>query len=415
MSPCHPIYLQPTYVVERWEDTHAKPGEERPNSLWTVPDWNPGPPAPLQCRAHHATPNQPAAAVEPAARRLRHLRRPPPPRNGATSDHRQCTPSLLLTCGSPRERGRMPAEGKRCVSCELHLASPSFRKKAPPARGRRFFFQWEFHRVVSQGVTSGACGRADSSSRPLYNDCLASQRDRGKFKVGIIMQAERNADPEAGTWVLIREREARRRDCFWPTLWVLSVLGLTALICFLLLSQWQETGDSQIRDLDTSATHHSLSRFMKQVGDDARGKTAAHLIASPTVKGKEVVWQDNVDSAFVEGVEFADNGLVIKTPGQYFVYTQVVFYHKGCQDKTIYLSHNISLHTESYEEDALLLKAIKSVCHYGRHPQHWYKSSYQGAIFQFHEGDQIFSRVSERVVQYVDSTMGKTFFGIFAL
>ncbi|XP_032903355.1 tumor necrosis factor-like [Amblyraja radiata] len=133
------------------------------------------------------------------------------------------------------------------------------------------------------------------------------------------------------------------------------------------------------------------------------------------IEGKEVVWQDEADSTLTEGIDFENNGLVIRTAGQYFVYTQVVFHGRSCQEKPTYLSHNISSLSASYPDENLLLKAIKSVCEYGPHGEPWYKTSYQGAIFHFLEGDQIYSRVTEKVVSFVDIAHGKTFFGIFAL
>ncbi|XP_069771441.1 lymphotoxin-alpha-like [Narcine bancroftii] len=225
-----------------------------------------------------------------------------------------------------------------------------------------------------------------------------------------------NEDPEVGTVTVVREPR-RPGDC-WPALCALATIALLALTCLLVLlplRTHQEKSRSSEGTMARSQGVNDLEVFMKQVGKAERAKIAAHLIALSSTKEKSVSWQNITDSTFTEGVEFKNNGLVIKTPGHYFVYTQVVFHGWGCQTKATYLSHNISLLSNSYPEENLLLKATKSVCHSGPHQQHWYKTSYQGAIFQFEEGDQIFSRVSERVVQYVDSTQGKTFFGIFAL
>ncbi|GCB81203.1 hypothetical protein scyTo_0021799 [Scyliorhinus torazame] len=164
--------------------------------------------------------------------------------------------------------------------------------------------------------------------------------------------------------------------------------------------------------LATAPDNSGLPHLMKQVGSDARGRVAAHLTASAFVKGKHVAWQDKADSTFTRGVEFRDNHLVIKTPGQYFVYTQVVFHSVGCQDQAVYLSHELAKLSPSYPEESLLLKATKSACHYGKHGDPWYKTSYQGATFEFEEGDEISSRVSEELV---DTAQGKSFFGIFAV
>uniref|UniRef100_UPI00398EA99C tumor necrosis factor-like n=1 Tax=Pristiophorus japonicus TaxID=55135 RepID=UPI00398EA99C len=229
----------------------------------------------------------------------------------------------------------------------------------------------------------------------------------------------------------VGRRTDSKRSCFWQSLCAVAVLGLLAVSSYLLLCQLgvppsnQEVSlnseISQSQDLmnhstvTTVSVNTSLPRLMKQLGNDPRGKIAAHLTASKTLKGEKVIWQDLVDSTFVERVEFRDNRFIIKTPGQYFVYTQVVFYSGDCQGNSIFLSHELVKFSPSYPEEALLLKAIKSACQYGPRTETWYKTSYQGAVFEFEAGDQIFSRVSEKSVGYVDASQGKSFFGIFAL
>ncbi|XP_048450794.1 tumor necrosis factor-like, partial [Rhincodon typus] len=167
--------------------------------------------------------------------------------------------------------------------------------------------------------------------------------------------------------------------------------------------------------LTTAAQTNSLPRLMKQVGSGPRPRIAAHLTASPSREKENVIWQNESDSTFTEGVEFRDNCFIIKRPGQYFVYTQVVFHSMGCQQRAIYLSHELAKLSPSYPEETILLKTAKSSCHSRQRREPWYKTSYQGAIFEFIEGDQIFSRVNEDATGYVDTTEGKSFFGIFAV
>uniref|UniRef100_UPI00398F1FEB tumor necrosis factor-like n=1 Tax=Pristiophorus japonicus TaxID=55135 RepID=UPI00398F1FEB len=223
----------------------------------------------------------------------------------------------------------------------------------------------------------------------------------------------------------VGRRADSKRSCFWQSLCAVAVLCLLAISSYLLLCELgvlpsnQETArlqDSGYHSpLAKVAVNSGLPRLMKQLGNDPRGKIAAHLTASQTLKGEKVIWQDVADSTFVEGVEFRDNRFIIKTPGQYFVYTQVVFYSGDCQGNTIFLSHELAKVSPSYPEEFLLLKATKSACQYGPRTETWYKTSYQGAVFEFEAGDQIFSRVSEKAVGYVDASEGKSFFGIFAL
>ncbi|XP_078271868.1 lymphotoxin-alpha-like [Rhinoraja longicauda] len=232
-------------------------------------------------------------------------------------------------------------------------------------------------------------------------------------------QGKTSLDAETGTVMVVRE--SRSRGCFWQALCALALLVLVALTTFTILSQRKAlpTDGDAAQGTGTAAvsfqTNNDLERIVKEVGNAKRSNIAAHVTASGIIKGKEVVWQDETDSTLTEGVDLENNGLVIRTTGQYFVYGQVVFHGRGCQEKATYLSHNISSLSASYPEESLLLKAIKSVCHYGPHGEPWYKTSYQGAIFQFLEGDQIYSRVAEGAVNFVDTAHGKTFFGIFAL
>ncbi|XP_078422450.1 lymphotoxin-alpha-like [Cetorhinus maximus] len=171
-----------------------------------------------------------------------------------------------------------------------------------------------------------------------------------------------------------------------------------------------------VRGAEDLSANGGLHHLRKQVGNDPRGRIAAHLTADP-IKGEsdELTWQEESGIAFSSGIEFSNNSLLIKKTGFYFIYTQVVFYYSQCEESTIFLSHDMHKLSLAYPEETILLKATKSVCHHGHHDDPWYKTSYQGAIFDFEAGDRIFSRVPANVAKYLDKTEGKTFFGIFAL
>ncbi|XP_060707165.1 tumor necrosis factor-like [Hemiscyllium ocellatum] len=233
---------------------------------------------------------------------------------------------------------------------------------------------------------------------------------------------------ENGGLLPIRE-SGSNTSCFWRAVCALAVLGLLLLSTSLLLLQFgvlptnQETLNStpvpgQKMESYSAVTglpvRNGLPQLLQQVGSDPRPRIAAHLTALQT-KGGAVIWQNESDSTFAEGLEFRDNRLIIKRPGQYFVYTQVVFHSMECQPQAVYLSHELTKLSPNYPEEAILLKATKSACHSHQRKEPWYKTSYQGAIFEFLEGDQIFSRVDEETTGYVDTTEGKTFFGIFAV
>ncbi|XP_043541601.1 tumor necrosis factor-like [Chiloscyllium plagiosum] len=222
-----------------------------------------------------------------------------------------------------------------------------------------------------------------------------------------------------------REREAGSPQGSARCLTVLSTFTLLALVTgcgYLLFTQTHSPAPSQANWVRQAGSEFlsfpfpGLPRLMKQVGSDPRPRIAAHLTANPIPQVSDVLtWQEQAGIAFSYGVEFSNNSLLIKQAGFYFIYTQVVFHYSQCEDSTIFLSHDMHKLSLAYPEETILLRATKSVCHHGSHSDPWFKTSYQGAIFEFEEGDRIFSRVSENVVRYLDKTEGKTFFGIFAL
>eukprot|EP00061_Rhincodon_typus_P013737 g40297.t1 len=178
-----------------------------------------------------------------------------------------------------------------------------------------------------------------------------------------------------------------------------AVIALVAGCGYLLFTQGQ-----------SSTSSHSNWKATLRGAEDVSANSANPI---PLVSDK-LTWQEQAGIAFSYGVEFSNNSLLIKKPGFYFIYTQVVFHYDQCEESTIFLSHDVHKLSLAYPEETILLRATKSVCHHGSHSDPWFKTSYQGAIFEFEAGDRIFSRVSENVVKYLDKTEGKTFFGIFA-
>ncbi|XP_067865045.1 tumor necrosis factor-like [Heterodontus francisci] len=206
----------------------------------------------------------------------------------------------------------------------------------------------------------------------------------------------------------------------------ITALGLVTFASYLLLGQLGVLSSKQktalivksaqgqgVGDLPAEPLNDDLPRLMNVVGK-APKKIAVHLTASLNTRGKKkVTWQRK--GGLPSGVEFKDNGLVIRIPGRYFVYTQVVFYSRGCQNKPIYLSHELYKLSTSIRTKTTLLSTMKSTCHSVQHGDPWYKTTYQGATFEFVGGDHIFSRVGGNEVHYVNTEVGKSYFGLFAL
>ncbi|XP_078075187.1 tumor necrosis factor-like [Mustelus asterias] len=223
---------------------------------------------------------------------------------------------------------------------------------------------------------------------------------------------------ESGRDMAVEGAETQGRHCLRFSC-TLAALALVAASSYLVFCQVRPQGahwKAALREAEDLTAYNGLPHLMKQVGDDPRERIAAHLTADP-IKGasNELTWQVEAGIAFSHGIEFSNNSLLIKETGFYFIYTQVVFFYSQCEDSTIFLSHDMHKLSLAYPEETILLKATKSVCHHGRHGDPWYKTSYQGAIFDFEAGDRIYSRVPSSVAKYLDKTEGKTFFGIFAL
>ncbi|XP_067865268.1 tumor necrosis factor-like [Heterodontus francisci] len=229
------------------------------------------------------------------------------------------------------------------------------------------------------------------------------------------------SDLENGREIVVEEIGFQGRR-FLKLFCSVAVLAFVAVSSYVLFCQIgaptanQTNRKAALRGAEDLSANNGLPHLMQQVGNDPRERIAAHLTADP-IRGKpnELTWQEEAGIAFSYGIEFSNNSLLIKKPGFYFIYTQVVFYYSRCEENTVFLSHDMHKLSLAYPEETILLKATKSVCHHGRHDDPWYKTSYQGAIFEFEAGDRIFSRVTENVVKYLDMKEGKTFFGIFAL
>ncbi|XP_067829775.1 tumor necrosis factor-like [Heptranchias perlo] len=226
---------------------------------------------------------------------------------------------------------------------------------------------------------------------------------------------------EAGREIVI-EQPASQGSRLLKLICTVTVLVFVAVSLYLLFSQIgfppsnQPGRKAALREAENLPANSGLPVLMKQVGNDLTTKIAAHLTADPNKdKTKELTWQEEAGVAFSYGVEFFNNSLLIRKPGFYFIYSQAVFYAGSCNGHTIFLSHGMHKLSLAYPEETILLKATRSACHNGRHDDPWYKTSYQGAIFEFEAGDRVFSRVSQEVVKYLDTKEGKTFFGIFAL
>ncbi|XP_038672901.1 lymphotoxin-alpha-like [Scyliorhinus canicula] len=208
-------------------------------------------------------------------------------------------------------------------------------------------------------------------------------------------------------------RRWHRLSC---SLVALAVLAISSYLVYSQLIPQTTSQKAALSGAEDLSANSGLPHLMRQVRNSPRERIAAHLTADP-INGNpnELTWQEDAGIAFSHGIEFSNNSLLIKRTGFYFIYTQVVFYYSQCEEDTIFLSHDMHKLSLAYPEETVLLKATKSVCHHGRHDDPWYKTSYQGAIFDFEAGDRVYSRVPSNVARYLDKAEGKTFFGIFAL
>ncbi|XP_072329672.1 tumor necrosis factor-like [Scyliorhinus torazame] len=223
------------------------------------------------------------------------------------------------------------------------------------------------------------------------------------------------------------EKQAGSQGCrFYQAFCAIAVLCLVTFASLLLLCRNGVIPSKQKTALirkgegwPPAAPPHDGPPCPMGVVGRAPKKITVHLTASHNIQGaSRVTWEKT--EILPNGVEFKDNSLVIKTPGPYFVYSQTVFYSVGCQGQTIFLSHKLGRLSSSYGTNITLLSAMNTVCHprltHGlKRGEPWYKTIYQGAMFEFLEGDRIFAEVGENTVRYVDTREGVTYFGLFAL
>ncbi|XP_069491156.1 lymphotoxin-alpha-like [Ambystoma mexicanum] len=227
----------------------------------------------------------------------------------------------------------------------------------------------------------------------------------------ITADAERGGRPRA---------PPRSRDCWWQLISLMCLLALGTVSTLLVLAQRQiQKGAKDLHGHTPSAGTYPLT--MKHRASSPE-KPAAHLEGiNGTTSVESPEWLDKIGHAFTRGhLQLHNNSLVIPAKGFYFVYTQVVFNGGKCPSNgALYLSHTIFRLSKNYPRRTSLVSAQKSVCT-GAAPPHgekssnaWFRSIYQGAVFQLEKADQLFTETDG--LQHVAFSHGKTFFGAFAV
>ncbi|XP_051899855.1 tumor necrosis factor-like [Pristis pectinata] len=214
---------------------------------------------------------------------------------------------------------------------------------------------------------------------------------------------------------------SRRSRCLCRAFCAVTVLGLLAYTSYLLCRQLAGSPSHQTSSLMAEGSEGEsvepastgLPQVMNVVGRAPR-KVAVHLTASPNSQGKKrVTWRKR--GPLPAGVGFKGNGLVVRTPGRYFIYSQVSFYSRGCGDRPVFLSHQLQRLSSSYQGRQTLLSSLTSTCQHTQRGETWFEASYHGAAFELSAGDQIFSAVSPNSVAFVNREAERTYFGLFAL
>nr|XP_014350758.1 PREDICTED: lymphotoxin-beta-like [Latimeria chalumnae] len=184
---------------------------------------------------------------------------------------------------------------------------------------------------------------------------------------------------------------------------------------------WTEKNESNFLEQKSTYDRYTAeSQMWKRKNTE---KPAAHLIGIRQ-SSKEALhtldWEPLKGQAFLQKeVGFLDRSLIIPKPGIYYIYCQVGFRGRGCNDAVsgpLALSSRVLQRQDSYPEPILLLAGVESVCGEQQwqgtasEKRVWYTSISLGALVQLDEKQRLYVNVSHP--QHVDYRDGKTFFGV---
>ncbi|NWI92400.1 TNF10 factor, partial [Pitta sordida] len=124
-------------------------------------------------------------------------------------------------------------------------------------------------------------------------------------------------------------------------------------------------------------------------------------------------WEHDSFHSHLQNITYRDGRLRIEQPGKYYVYSQIYFRYRSAsaQDSNPQLVQCIQWQP-SYNRPILLLKAVGTKC-WAPEAEYGLQALYQGGLFEFKAGDELFVSVSSLAISYNDATA--SYFGAFRL
>lgn len=137
---------------------------------------------------------------------------------------------------------------------------------------------------------------------------------------------------------------------------------------------------------------------------------------------KAVEWKSGQGQGFAQGgLKLEENQISIPHTGLYFVYSQASFRVSCSEDDGTKpltpLSHRVWRYSDSINNNASLMSAVRSVCQSAAQEDAdgpgWYSTIYLGAVFRLNRGDKLWTETNQ--LSQLETNNGNTFFGVFAL
>ena len=121
-------------------------------------------------------------------------------------------------------------------------------------------------------------------------------------------------------------------------------------------------------------------------------------------------WEDNLGFAHsTGGMQYENGELIIPRAGRYYVYSQLYF---QVEDDRAHLIHFVHLNRTGDQQ--VIMRSVTSRCRAKKSKTYLY-SSYQGAVFELHNGDHILVGVSEDNTHSILTGESASFFGAFLI
>lgn len=194
---------------------------------------------------------------------------------------------------------------------------------------------------------------------------------------------------------------------FLLILLALTGAGLSMFQIFHLEKELAELRESVNADRIPPALEKLIGQESKPVKKEAR--KAAHLTGNPTQRNLPLEWEPVSGHAFTSGIQYHDQGLVINETGLYFVYSNVLFRGRHCDNEV--LTHVVYKRNPASPGSHVLMEDKR--INYCTKEKMWARKSYLGALFKLRERDSLYVNVSR--IDLVNFEESKTFFGLFKL